>query len=397
MLVIVSDLHMTDRDTGAPVTDTELEAFVREVGTLEPQNEKLKVLLLGDIIDFLRSEQWEELWKKENGATPWSGLGRDFEGFADSLQEQRLQTIAEGVEKRYSAFAKALKTLKKNRDTEIHYVAGNHDFMLQLSPLVRARIVNLLSLDEDPNKPFPLEYEDRALSVYAEHGNRYDKTNWHQARAGLWAIGDAIVLRVVNQFGALARAELHLTDRTPLGRAVQEIDNVEPDIHIPLYIAWLGQTKLVSGAERRKLVNCWRETVSSFLSLEEFREDRYGDLSTAIRWLRRLYQIADLDGMLGHLKKVPAEIGVNYALRAYLVKTEAQIRVFGHTHKPGVHALPEVGGQRRHYLNTGAWRRVITRLNVEGERLDFAGHRVATYLVIWKPGEFSLLSRCQIP
>jgi UDP-2,3-diacylglucosamine pyrophosphatase LpxH len=397
MLIIVSDLHMTDRETGAPVSDTELTSFVRHVQALEPRDEEITLLLLGDVIDFLRSEQWQLLWDEHEGAAPWSSLGPGFTGFEESLQEECLLRVAQGVEKRYSGFATALKDLKKNRKSRITYVAGNHDFMVQLSSKLRKQVADFLSLDDDPNKPFPLEFEDKKLGVYAEHGNRYDSTNWHQQQAGLWAIGDAVVLRIVNRFGALARKKLNLTDRTPLGRAIHEIDNVTPQVHIPLYVDWLGGAFLRSSTERKRLQKCWRETVQEFLALPDFQEDRYGKSGRAIRWLRRLYELADLERLLKHLGRIPAEIGVDYTLRAHLVKTDMQLRVFGHTHEPGIHALPQVDALRRFYANTGTWRRIIRRVAVGTPGIDFGGQRVSTYLVARAPGKCSLFSQCLLP
>lgn len=205
------------------------------------------------------------------------------------------------------------------------------------------------------------------------------------------------MLRIVNRFGALAREKLNLTDRTPLGRAIHEIDNVTPQVHIPLYVDWLGGALLSSSTERKRLRKCWRETVQEFLDLPEFREGRYGKSGRAIRWLRRLYELVDLNQLLKHLGKIPGEIGVDYTLRAHLVKTDAQLRVFGHTHEPGIHALPQVDAQRRFYANTGTWRRIVRRVAVGTKGIDFAGQRVSTYLVVRAPGQCSLFSQCLLP
>lgn len=243
----------------------------------------------------------------------------------------------------------------------------------------------------------PVEYEDVGLGVFAEHGNRYDSLNYHQRQQGCWAIGDAIVLRVVNRFGALARQELHLTEGTALGRAVHEIDNVEPNLHIPLYVSWLAQTKLTGKTDRRKLMDCWRKTVNEFLDLQEFQEERYGKFATAIRWLRTLYGLFDLDDLLKHLSKIPPEISGQDSLRAHLVKTDAELRIFGHTHISGLHPLPIADGRRRYYVNTGTWRRVISSVSIGNQSVDFAAHRVSAFLTVRAPGEFFLSSQCQVP
>jgi hypothetical protein len=279
--------------------------------------------------------------------------------------------------------------------------------MVQLSPELRKRVADFLSLDHDPSKEFPAEFswdsegaEDSRLTVYAEHGHRYDPINWHQRTTGRWAIGDAIVLRLVNRFGELARDELHLTDKMRLGRAVHEIDNVEPHYEIPLYIAWLAQTHLTSKTQRSKLLACWKTAVRDFLDLPEFREDRYGKFADAIRWLRTLYTLGvDVDPLLKHLNRVPRPrgIGVDYRRESYLAKSDADLRVLGHTHEPGLWPLPEANGRRRYYVNTGTWRRVIRRVQLEKGQLDFAGHRVSAYLVVRQAGEFFLSTRCKRP
>jgi UDP-2,3-diacylglucosamine pyrophosphatase LpxH len=397
MLVIASDLHMTDRATGAPVSDLELAAFAREVAALEPLAEPLTLVLLGDVIDFLRSEEWGRLWDEKNGAAPWSSVGPDFRGFEGSYQATRLAAIATRVVARYPEFSRALERLKQRAGSRIVYVVGNHDFMVQLSRETRAQIVRFLSLDHDAEDPFPLEHDDPELSVFAEHGHRHDPTNWHQVRAGNWAIGDAIVLRVVNRFGDLARQRLRLADDTRLGRAVNEIDNVEPHLEIPLYVVWLARTELVSDSERDALLDCWRTCVREFLDLPDFREERYGKAAAAIRWLRELYALVDLERLLEYFKKIPDELSHNYSRQAHLTITDRIVRVFGHTHEPGVWALPEEGGRRRFYVNTGTWRRVIRRVQVEPDAVDFAGSRVGSFLIVRGPGDFELRSRCRHP
>jgi hypothetical protein len=266
-----------------------------------------------------------------------------------SLQEKRLLKIAEGVEKRYAQFAAALKDLKNSRPTQIVYVAGNHDFMLQLSPELRRRIAGWLSLEHNGIDEFPIEWSDETLGVYADHGHRHDSINWHKRETGLWAFGDAVVLLMVNKFGALARSELHLTDETVLGRAVHEIDNVEPHFHIPLYIAWLARRNLVSGTDREKLRECWHTAVNDLLKVQLFQESRYGKLASAIRWLRSLYELDVfdpniLDRLMNHMAKIPSNIINNYPRAAHLLHTEMPLRIFGHTHEPGVFGLPESGG-----------------------------------------------------
>jgi len=397
MLVVVSDLHMTDRTTGGAVSAADLVEFTEQLSTLQPRNDPLTLLLLGDVVDLLRSEQWGSLWLTHSGAAPWSALGPQFSGFAGGLQEQALLAVIAGIERRYERFFEALRQLKATRATQIRYVIGNHDFMVQLSPKARVEIVRLFSLDQSAEHEFPLEYEDRGLDLYADHGHRHDALNFHRAHAGLWAIGDAIVLRVVNEFARAARKKLHLTSNTPLGRAVDEIDNVEPHFLIPLYVEWLATTRLVSAGEREELRGIWRTTVNEFLALDYFREERYGSQADVVRWIRTLYGLVDLAPMLGFLAKIPLSLTRDgHVQQGHAVKHDAAVRVFGHTHAPGVVALPEVGGKRRFYLNTGTWRTTTTRVSF-GAGLDFASQRVSSFLVVRGAGNFELIRRVRCP
>lgn len=84
MLVVISDVHMTDRVTGSPVTDKELVWFVDEVARLKPGNKRLTLLFLGDVFDYLRSQLWGELFEKHSGCAPWSNASKDFANFAGS-------------------------------------------------------------------------------------------------------------------------------------------------------------------------------------------------------------------------------------------------------------------------------------------------------------------------
>lgn len=398
MLVVVSDLHMTDRTTGASVTDLELTDFVEELNALEPRDEPFTLLLLGDIVDLLRSEQWDTLWRTHAGAAPWSGLGREFDGFEGGLQEQTLLRIIAGIERKYAGFFAALPRLKAARQVRIRYVIGNHDFMLQLSEKARAEIVRLFALDQPAASRFPLEYLDESLDLYADHGHRHDEVNYHQWNTALWALGDGIVLRIVNEFTRAAREKVHLTSATALGKAVDEIDNVEPSYHIPLYIEWLAATKLVSTGEQQALRDVWRTTVGDFLELDYFREERYGPQARAIRWFRRLYRLTDVNDLLQHLRDVPFALTRNgHIEQGYAVKSRAALRVFGHTHAPAVAGLPKVDGKRLFYVNTGTWRTRTTKVPIDGPLLDFSSQRVSTVLIVRGPGRFELSRRTRCP
>src|SRR3712207_2509976 len=107
MHVFVSDLHMTDTDSGT-VSDTQLTSFVsRLVHMAEERQTQIKLVFLGDILDLLRSSRWEELWSRHQSA-PWSGMGPGFENFAGNYAENCAIAVAEEIRNQYVGFRSSL-------------------------------------------------------------------------------------------------------------------------------------------------------------------------------------------------------------------------------------------------------------------------------------------------
>jgi UDP-2,3-diacylglucosamine pyrophosphatase LpxH len=95
MHVFVSDVHMTDNSAGEPASDAELKELVDELAPWA-EKEQVTLVLLGDIIDFLRSPKWDELWHKHKSA-PWSTMAGDFANFEGGHAEQCVLEIQRRV------------------------------------------------------------------------------------------------------------------------------------------------------------------------------------------------------------------------------------------------------------------------------------------------------------
>lgn len=76
MLVVISDLHFIDSTAGKHNVDKEAleEVFLTWVPALlkRKNSKELKVLLLGDIVDLIRTEQWLEIDVDDR---PWGRNG----------------------------------------------------------------------------------------------------------------------------------------------------------------------------------------------------------------------------------------------------------------------------------------------------------------------------------
>jgi UDP-2,3-diacylglucosamine pyrophosphatase LpxH len=388
MLVFVSDLHMADNPAGDPVSDADLQGFLTELSqwvTAKP----VTLVLLGDIIDFLRSPRWEELWRTRQSA-PWSAMTANFANFQNSYAENCLLEVQQGVKARYPQLSAMLKELVGTGRLQVVYVPGNHDFMLQLSAPLRRKVKEFLSLANDAEARFSPIYRDAEASVYATHGHTYDPVNYHQEPEGLWAFGDAIVLRVVNRLQTVAGEALGIAPNTALGRQLADLDNVEPLADVPIYVRWLSE-QLTVDDQRTRVLKAWKQIVDELLSLPEFQDDAYRELSatrTALELSTRL-GLAELVARLSGLFP-----GKDYSREAAGIAASLPYRfvVFGHTHDPMMVPLSvAVGGQPAFYVNTGSWRRVVSR--PRGSVGPFIGTRVSGRFIVNEeagPGRYQL-------
>ena len=107
MLVIISDLHLTDGSTAKTVSADAFErfrgrlqelayfaSFRAESGTYKPL-EQIDLLLLGDVLDVIRSTRWgDEEPDDPNYARPWNDL-QDEQERAHLLR--KVEQIGEGI------------------------------------------------------------------------------------------------------------------------------------------------------------------------------------------------------------------------------------------------------------------------------------------------------------
>jgi len=376
MHVFVSDIHMADNPAGDPVADAELVSFANELGRLS-ESGPITLVLLGDIIDFLRSPKWDHLWSAQKSA-PWSAMAADFANFPRGPAEACVLTVVRDARARYAQFSATLRQLVEAERLKVLYVPGNHDFMLQVSAPLRREVQQFLSLSDDPEKPFPTVYADRTASVYATHGHTFDPVNYHRGPEGCWAFGDAIVLRVVNRFQAAACEALGCGPDTVLGRQLADIDNVEPLSDIPIYVRWLSEQLSVANQQKR-ILKVWKDVVDELLELPEFRDSTYsGPEIVATRTCLKLSTEIGLAELVLRYRDLLPNFERDYSQYAERIAGTQPYRfvVFGHTHDPELVPLRTmVGGQPAYYVNTGSWRRIVSR--ARGSVGPFVGARVS--------------------
>lgn len=379
MHVFVSDIHMADGPAGDPVSDDELAAFVDGLPA-GSRGHDVTLVLLGDIIDFLRSSKWADLWGKN--VAPWSAMAKGFANFPRSPAEGCVLEVARDVATRYRAFSKALRARVDGGRLTVVYVPGNHDYMLQLSARLRREVKGMLGLANEDAKPFDIPYDDEPASVYATHGHTFDPLNHHRDTEGCWAFGDAVVLRLVNRFQAEACAALGCGEDTDIGRRLADIDNVEPLVDIPLFVRWVSET-LSSADDQAKVLDAWTTCVNELLAIKAFADKRYrAKVFLDFRALLRLSTHAALAELIvAHRRWFPVPEARDVEEAGRLSRSQRRrFVVFGHTHNSMMVPLRPVGGQPAYYVNTGSWRRIVSRGRDPGG--GFVGSRVSGRFVV---------------
>ena len=231
MLVVISDLHFTDGTAGEHNLPCEAfgSVFLSDIASLavEKEAKEITVLLLGDVMDLIRSEQWFDEMPEDR---PWGKNGlRDISAcrqggrteerclkilgcFKDGRKPAKEDTILYKNWDTFDLFRNLGSTLRdkieEKRDREnrgfrfegeikLIYVMGNHDRLVNLYPSVRDEAARILGLSPavqtEPATPgsqwwYPYEFKDEAglsgYSINARHGHLCDIWNYNGKHKG---------------------------------------------------------------------------------------------------------------------------------------------------------------------------------------------------------------------
>ncbi|MEP7220973.1 MAG: hypothetical protein ABI876_18755, partial [Bacteroidota bacterium] len=213
MLVVISDLHFLDESAGRhnPAAGAFERIFFPHIVSLARSRgaRELKLLLLGDTFDFIRTEHW---FRDPLEDRPW---GRN--GLADiplprpgSATERRALSIlgtlpADGKKESvpedtilhrnweslrfFREFPDRLRAELGAPDlpVEVILMPGNHDRIINLYPSVRDAVRDILGVtvargtvegNPDGEWWYLNEYLDEAHGVFARHGQQFDFWNY---------------------------------------------------------------------------------------------------------------------------------------------------------------------------------------------------------------------------
>ncbi len=445
MLVIISDLHLTDGTSGETIqpgafrifkerlSDMAYDASKRADGRYKPI-ETLDLILLGDIFDLIRSSKW--VVNSNNTpchVRPWDNI--NSQPFIDKVREIHADTLVHN--------AKSLSILKAlsqkdgvtippatptdtvrhvSRDPDdpqrhsvtvrTHYMVGNHDWFYHLTgsayDQMRQEVINALGLCHPANKPFPyalsevpdLEGTCAIHNVYTRHGDIYDTDNFDGNRNAS-SLGDAVVVEILNRFPA--EVELRLGHELPAAclAGLRELDNVRPMLVIPVWINDVLERTCKNPQQIQKVKDIWDELADNFLEVPFVQShnkpgkfpDQVDTLELALKFSKRIpLRLASMF-IAWFQKKSKSRVSYHktaFAESAFKNKTAKYI-VHGHTHHHEIVPLDSslVGGKpfNQFYLNSGTWRRVHELAQYKPEQQEFMGYYEMTYFAFYKGDE----------
>lgn len=442
MLIIISDLHLTDGTTGKTIAadafrifrehlrDLAYAASWRSDGKYQPL-ETVDVILLGDIFDLIRSTRWsDETPGTPNYARPWDdpdevpALARKIDQITDAILAKNaasFKILRElGGDNPFTlppvsdrGLPAAANVRRLPVETRIHYMVGNHDWFLHLPSKefeeTRRKISRALGL-ANPTGPYPHEpIESPPLTqvfaeheLFARHGDIYDPFNFDKDRGRNAAtLGDAIVVELINRFPHAVRQRMGDELPQTFLDGLDDLANVRPSLLVPVWINSLIFRSNLQKSTGNEVKRIWNEIADEALDLPFIREqdtrspfDTVDLLETTLRFTKALsfHSIAELVSWIQ--KKI---WGGNSSFARFVLEEEAfktksaRYFAYGHTHHFEIVPLDTtIKGKElfeQLYFNSGTWHPLHEMAIHNPRQQNFIQYKVLTYLTFFKDNE----------
>jgi UDP-2,3-diacylglucosamine pyrophosphatase LpxH len=449
MIVVISDIHFVDGTAGEhnlPYSAFK-SVFLSDIAELAKEKgaKEVKILLLGDIIDLIRSTKWFEVDMDDR---PWGNKGleaitRPRKG---TVTEKQCLKILGKVSERslnnsepprslprntilhknwhtFKLFRDLNTNLDKNIPVKVIYVPGNHDRLCNLYPSVRDALRKQLGLtveqdtvDGDPNAEwwYKQDFLDEDHGLYARHGHQFDIWNFgggndHTRLGHLQAaIGDVFTTEFAVKIPwMLDRVRAEFSEVTPeIVETTKDIDNVRP---LSAVMEWIYYK--IKREDHDKVREAFEEVfdriIKELLDISFVQRWRspYTYIDEALRtvssrwlsWLPKgLVDLMDAEdllplimGMTGGPEDPEKDVYTRAAYNESIWKKIKGIHfiLYGHTHRPLQHPLDVEDGREVFYINTGTWRNRIHKTVALDKAPDFIDLKQMTYTILYRRDE----------
>jgi hypothetical protein len=433
MLVIISDLHLTDGTSTASIHPGTLHVFAQRLSEMAERAswradgrylpvDGIDLVLLGDVLDVLRSSRWLEA-----GVRPWDDV------HSPEVVET-VSTIVDGILMHNEQPLAMLRALADDGAIQVpagdsrgqplyqseahvvpvrtHYMVGNCDWHLHIaSPqydLLRQHVAHHLGLANRIDVPFPHDPQecDELLSVQrrhrvlARHGDVFDPLNFEGDRDGS-SLGDVIVVQLVNRFAR--EIEQQIGDGLPEATlaALGEIDNIRPILLAPVWLDGLLQRTCACLATRKRVKRIWDDLVDELLALPFVRQrdgwspfDMIDGLAAALKFSQRLSigWSSRISAWMQELRGARSQSYYQHALAEPDFRNRrARHIVYGHTHEAESVPLDASYADNfvlnQMYFNAGTWRRVHRQTQLAPGEHEFIPMETMNYLSLFAGDE----------
>lgn len=426
MLVVLSDLHLTDEWTAANVQASAFdrlgERVLDQAGGSRRGAREVEFLLLGDILDLVRTDYWHREGIAAN-LRPWggglsglldtdTGMQPDLAAVEGQFAQVLADILARPATRALVGLVRGVAT-STGLPARVTYVVGNHDRVLWNFESLRAAV-------QAAFEPVPVEFVSEAwrepYGVFARHGHEFDG-NCHgvdflsrvlqrgrdvdrfaPAAYRVMAVGEAVTAELMGGLIWGVRQRLDVDDEQDWAflNALADLNNVRPFTSALHWISWFGQRR---GARYLDVcLTAIRDALDSFLCSALVREwDRLGrvELVDALELVRAMLRAPDpLDSirrLLDLAQRASPALGGGAVHRA---EAEREFRatggrfqyvLYGHTHVGCTDVFEgSADGTVRMYVNTGTWLPLVER--ARDGRSYYRSHRL-TYAFLFAEGE----------
>lgn len=371
VLIFVSDLHLVDHASRATFESAPMFEAIRSRLKDHPVgDDPVKLVLLGDIFELLKSGVW-----LKRDIRPWSAPTRELWVAAAEI----LRDIV--AEPSNAHFFEQLQRLRSDFNVELEYIPGNHDGLLADEECrgLRQLLRNLVpGLPGKADEAFRDWVADEAHGVVAEHGHQLDSFNVRNVKSGRFVPGDAVVVEMLVGLPHEVATRRNADEFGSEFEFLHEMDNVEPQ-NLDGLMRWLEyQMKDVQPNTRRAM----QSDVSSALRLcgmrlrEAMKAHSSQSLARKALWTLTKHECLTRISVLRFAAWVPTPATSELPEVADRVSeiestigdwhVPPDIYIAGHTHSPLQQVFATANGHEMTYLNTGTWRRVQAPVRSRG-------------------------------
>ncbi len=421
MLVIFSDVHLTDESTAFNVHPTAFENIIEskiKENAQRKKAEEIHFVFLGDIYDMQRTDWW--LRKTDPEDRPWNGKIDKKIAMSNktNVVEQQMSAVLDGIleTKSSRALTDMVRRLQEEEqiETRITYVVGNHDrYFYNFESLQKKLRANFEGIDiQFKNKLLAPEY-----GVLARHGQEWDENThgWEFSNKVLknqsqlqrfdydaykvMAIGEVLTAELMSgliynlkkQLGLKKGSNLKKNPDYKFWNNLKNVNNLRPITDVFHWIEWFThkesqqrEYKKYNEALRQSILDALKSTLNSKVAKlwDKMTLDIlfHGDITDSLAKLCWAISKTKPDEFQEHLKMVliilklfnidgnSADKHTDGALSEWKDHQQAkdmediQYVVYGHTHQAKrVYFSSDQNNKVRMYINTGTFLPLIQR------------------------------------